>query len=234
MWARNWFPSPSPLRGARDEPRDVDELDDGGEHLRRACQLRQPPEAHVWDGDDADVRLDRAERVVGRLGAGLAEGVEQRALADVREPDDADAEGHAGGGRGGRVESGESTERARQPGGAGAKRAQERRSAGAQAARLAGPGDSRAGGGCPELFHGARSNPEPPVASAVRWLLPALLLALAPLAAGQDAWTAGRPPARLRRRRAGARRRSRGARGRTPCSACSRARPSSTPTTSRA
>ena len=42
------------------------------------------------DLEQAERRLDRRERVVGRLGARLGERVEQRGLAGVGQPDDAD------------------------------------------------------------------------------------------------------------------------------------------------
>ena len=45
-------------------------------------------------GDDADVRVDGAEREVRRLGAGLGHGVEQRRLADVRQSDETDLQRH--------------------------------------------------------------------------------------------------------------------------------------------
>ena len=44
-------------------------------------------------GDDADVRVDGAERIVGRLGfAGAGDGVEESGLADVRQSDDSGSE----------------------------------------------------------------------------------------------------------------------------------------------
>src|SRR5207248_245063 len=43
---------------------------------------------------DAHVRLDRREGVVGREHLGLRQRVEERRLADVGEPDDADGESH--------------------------------------------------------------------------------------------------------------------------------------------
>ena len=46
-------------------------------------------EPRVGHGDDADVRVDRAEGIVGRLRlAGAGDGVEQRGLADVGQTDD--------------------------------------------------------------------------------------------------------------------------------------------------
>jgi hypothetical protein len=48
-------------------------------------------EARVGHFHHADVRVDGAEGVVGGLGLGGGEGVEERALADVGEADDWDA-----------------------------------------------------------------------------------------------------------------------------------------------
>ena len=47
-------------------------------------------EPRVDDRHDADVRLDRAERIVRALRAGRGQRVEDRRLADVRQTDDAD------------------------------------------------------------------------------------------------------------------------------------------------
>ena len=59
--------------------------------------LRERLEARVGHGDDADVRLDRAERVVRGLGLARArEGVEEGGLADVGQPDDSGAQHRAG------------------------------------------------------------------------------------------------------------------------------------------
>jgi hypothetical protein len=81
---------PLALVRARDEARDVVEVDrvrhevggaDGG------GDLLEPVVAHRHH---RDIRLDRGERVVRRLGAGAGERVEQRRLARVRQPDDPD------------------------------------------------------------------------------------------------------------------------------------------------
>ena len=59
--------------------------------------LRERLEARVGHRDDADVRLDRAERIVRRLGLARArQGVEEGGLADVRQPDDSGAQHRAG------------------------------------------------------------------------------------------------------------------------------------------
>ena len=52
--------------------------------------LRRPRRGARRHRHDGDVRLDRRERVVRRLGAGARERVEQRGLARVGHPDDAD------------------------------------------------------------------------------------------------------------------------------------------------
>src|SRR5438105_2374997 len=82
------------FRRAGDKPRDVDELDRRRNHflrLRDRGELRQTRIGHF---DDADVRLDRAERIILRRDARLGERVEERRFADVRQPDDSAANGH--------------------------------------------------------------------------------------------------------------------------------------------
>ena len=75
---------------AGDEPGDVMEVDRVRHDVRRMQQLGEAVEALVFDGDDGDVRLDRRERVVRGIDAGLRERVEERRLAGVRHSDDAD------------------------------------------------------------------------------------------------------------------------------------------------
>ena len=84
------------LRGAGDEARDVDELDDRRHDALGARDRRQRREPRVRHLDDADVRLDRAERIVLGGDAGLGQRVEERRLADVRQADDAAFEAHWG------------------------------------------------------------------------------------------------------------------------------------------
>ena len=55
------------LVGAGDQARDVVERDRVRDDLRGADRLSDRVEAAVRDGDDRDVRLNRRERVVGRL-----------------------------------------------------------------------------------------------------------------------------------------------------------------------
>ena len=75
---------------ARDEARRCRGTRSCPGRVRGADGLRHRVEALVAHGDDGDVRLDRRERVVRRLGAGPGERVEQRGLARVRHPDDPD------------------------------------------------------------------------------------------------------------------------------------------------
>ncbi len=82
------------LRRAGHEARDVDELDDGLDDTLRLDDGRQLVDARIRHLDDADVRLDGAERVVFSRDAGLGQGVEQGGLADVGQADDAAFETH--------------------------------------------------------------------------------------------------------------------------------------------
>ena len=82
------------LRGAADDAGDVHELHGRGQDLGRAEELGQRLEPLVGDADDADVGLDRRERVVRREHVVLGQRVEERRLARVGETDDADGESH--------------------------------------------------------------------------------------------------------------------------------------------
>lgn len=84
------------LARAAHDARDVDEVHGRREDPLRAENLGQLGEAGVRDADDADVRLDRGERVVGRQHVVLGQGVEQGRLADIRQADDSDRERHVG------------------------------------------------------------------------------------------------------------------------------------------
>ena len=83
------------LRRAAHEPGDVDEGQPGRQDLRRLadrCQLVEPLVRHA---DLADIGLDGAERIVGRLRRRrLRQRVEEGRLADVRQSDDAAFKAH--------------------------------------------------------------------------------------------------------------------------------------------
>ena len=81
--------------GSAHQPSNIDERDTRGNDLRRLpehCQLVQPRIRHR---DLADIRLDRAERIVGGLRRRcLCQGIEERRLAHIRQADYAAFESH--------------------------------------------------------------------------------------------------------------------------------------------
>ena len=79
---------PRALARALDKTRDVHELDDGGRLLVRVVHLGELVEPLVRHGDDADIRLNRTERIVGALRARAGDGVEEGALAHIGQPHD--------------------------------------------------------------------------------------------------------------------------------------------------
>ena len=85
---------PLPLRGAAHDAGDVHELDRGRHQSARTRTARQARQPRVGYADDADVRLDRRERVVRREHVVLGQRVEERGLAGVGKSDDADGESH--------------------------------------------------------------------------------------------------------------------------------------------
>ena len=66
-------------------------------------KTRPAGQPRIGDADDADVGLDRGERVVRREHAVAGQGVEQGGLADIGQTDDADGEGHGASRVGGRA-----------------------------------------------------------------------------------------------------------------------------------
>ena len=66
----------------------------GQDPLRSRRSRRASSSRGVGHADDADVRLDRRERVVRREHVVLGQGVEQGRLADVGQTDDSDGERH--------------------------------------------------------------------------------------------------------------------------------------------
>ena len=79
---------------ALDEPGDVHEFDRRRDHALRVDQRVEIAEAAVGYGDHARIRFDRAEGVILGLDAGGGERVENRALPDVGQADDAASESH--------------------------------------------------------------------------------------------------------------------------------------------
>ena len=87
---------PLALARAAHDARDVDERHRRGQDalgVEDLGELRQPG---VGQAHDADVRLDRRERIVRREHVVLGQRVEQGGLADVGQADDADSESHGG------------------------------------------------------------------------------------------------------------------------------------------
>ncbi len=83
-----------PLAAARPahEARDIDELHGRRDDLLGTRQARERLEAGVGHGDDADVGVNSAERIIRRLRlAGAGDGVEEGGLAHVGQSDDTGA-----------------------------------------------------------------------------------------------------------------------------------------------
>ena len=82
------------LAGAFDEAGDVDELHGGGDDGLGLDDGGDFGEAVVGHGDDADVGVDGAEGIVGRLRLGGGEGVEDGGFSHVGEADDSAVQRH--------------------------------------------------------------------------------------------------------------------------------------------
>ncbi len=83
-----------PLRRAADQAGDVGEPHGGGHDTGAVVQPGQRGEPGIRDADDADVGLDRGERVVRGQRPGPRQRVEQGGLADVGQADDSDGQAH--------------------------------------------------------------------------------------------------------------------------------------------
>ena len=92
--ARNWLPSPSPFDAPATSPAMSTNSTVAGQHLFRMRDRGERAEARIGHLDDADVGLDRAERIVLGGDARARQRVEERRLADVGQPDDAAFEAH--------------------------------------------------------------------------------------------------------------------------------------------
>ncbi len=71
------------LGSALDQTGDIHELDDGGGGLFGGVKVGEPVQPVVGNGDHAHIGVDGAEGIVGRLGSGVGNGVEEGALAHV-------------------------------------------------------------------------------------------------------------------------------------------------------
>ena len=70
-----------------DESGDIDELQGRGRELLRLIDLRELFQTRIRNGDDADILVDRAERIVCGFRAGICQCIEQCAFADIRQSD---------------------------------------------------------------------------------------------------------------------------------------------------
>ena len=75
------------LRGAGHQPGDVHKLHGGRDDLRRILNRRQRLEPAIGHHHHADIRVDRAKRIIGRLRLARAgQCIEQRGFTDIRQP----------------------------------------------------------------------------------------------------------------------------------------------------
>ena len=79
-----------PLAGPLDQARDVHELDDRGGDLLGIVHVRQFLQPLIRHRHHSHIGLDGAEGIIGALGAGIGQGVEQSGLADVRQTHDSE------------------------------------------------------------------------------------------------------------------------------------------------
>ena len=95
MLPRNWLPRPFALGSAAHQAGDIDKAQLGRDDLLAAGNPRQLIEPGIGHADIADVRLDRAERIVRRLRRlRLGQRIEQGGLADIGQSDDTAFETH--------------------------------------------------------------------------------------------------------------------------------------------
>ncbi len=93
---------PLTLRGAAHEAGNIHECEARRYDFLRARDFGELFDARIGHRDVADIRLDGAERVIGRLRRrGLRQRIEKGRLADVRQADDAAFETHGSGPVGG-------------------------------------------------------------------------------------------------------------------------------------
>ena len=72
-----------------DEAGNIDETGDGRNGAFGMVHVGQNLDAVIRDFDDADVRFNRAEWIISRFCSGFGNGIEQGALAYVRQSDNA-------------------------------------------------------------------------------------------------------------------------------------------------
>ena len=85
---------PFALAGARDQPGNVDKLDDGGQHAFGFDDFGQLRQTRIGHLDDAHIGLNGAEGVVFGGNASLGQGIEQGGFAHVGQPHDSTFQTH--------------------------------------------------------------------------------------------------------------------------------------------
>ena len=86
MWVK-FVAQPFSLRCSFDQSGDIHELESGGNNdLRFGNPGTTLSKRGIWHRDDADVGINRAKRIIGRLGfARAGDRVKERAFANIRE-----------------------------------------------------------------------------------------------------------------------------------------------------
>ena len=95
--AEELIAQPFALARPADQARDIDKAELGRDDLLATGNRRQFVQPRIGHADIADVRFNRAERIVGRLRRlRLGQRIEQSGLADIRQSDDTAFETHDG------------------------------------------------------------------------------------------------------------------------------------------
>ena len=72
------------LRGALYETSDIDEFHNGGHFFGGFAHFRQSVEPQVWNGDDADRRINSGKGIIGNKNALARQRIKKRQFPDVR------------------------------------------------------------------------------------------------------------------------------------------------------
>ena len=84
------------LGGACHESCNIDKLNGGRNYFGRVDEFRDRLKTRVGHLNDADVRVDSAERIVLRLRAGVGQRIKEGRLTDVGQAHNAAAKAHSG------------------------------------------------------------------------------------------------------------------------------------------
>ena len=93
--AQKLVAQPLPLRRAAHKACNIDKAQLGFDNLLRPADFSNGLQPRIGHRDIADIRLNRAERIIGRLRRRrLRQRIEQGGLADIGQPDDTAFETH--------------------------------------------------------------------------------------------------------------------------------------------